>query len=109
LSVKLALDTNILVYAEGVNGSELRARAAALIAALPLVSVVIPVQVVGELFRVLTRKASRPAIEARAAVLAWQDGFPTHDTTAALAAAMDLAADHGSALAILNWEFDGSV
>jgi predicted nucleic acid-binding protein len=94
--VKLALDTNILVYAEGVNGSEPQARAAALIAALPLVNVVVPVQVLGELFRVLTRKARRPAIEARAAVLAWQDSFATHDTTAAaLAAAMDLAADHG--------------
>jgi prevent-host-death family protein len=58
LSVKLTLDTSILVYAEGVNGSEPRARAAALIAALPLVSVVVPVRVPGELFRVLTHKAS---------------------------------------------------
>ena len=68
--MKLALNTNILVYAEGVNGSEPQARAAALVAALPLVNVVVPVQVLGELFKVLTRKARCPAIEARSAVLA---------------------------------------
>lgn len=94
--MKLALDTNVLAYAEGVNGADRQARAADLIAALPLASVVVPVQVLGELHRVLARKARRPAAEARAAVLAWQDAFPTRDTTAAaLASAMDLSADHG--------------
>jgi predicted nucleic acid-binding protein len=94
--VKLALGTNILVYAEGINGRERQTQAATLIAALPLVSVVVPVQVLSELFQVLIRKARRPAAEARAAVLAWQDSFPTHDTTAAaLASAMDLTTDHG--------------
>lgn len=99
--MKLALDTNILAYAEGVNGSERQAQATALIASLPLLSVVVPVQVLGELFRVLTRKARRPAGDARGAVLAWQDSFFTYDTTAAaLASAMDLTADHG----ISTWD-----
>ncbi|UEM05050.1 PIN domain-containing protein [Skermanella rosea] len=94
--MKVALDTNVLVYAEGINGSVPRTRALSLIAALPLTNVVVPVQVLGELFRVLTRKAKRPPAEARGAVLAWQDSFPTHGTTAsALAAAMDLTVDHG--------------
>lgn len=93
--MRLALDTSILVYAEGVNGPERQTAAAALVARLPLADTVIPVQVLGELFRVLTAKAKRSPAEARSAILGWQDGFATRDTTAAaLAAAMDLAADH---------------
>lgn len=94
--MRLALDTNLLVYAEGLNGSARQAHAGNIIAALPVTDVVLPVQVLDELFRVLTGKAKRPAADARTVVLAWQDSFLTHDTTAAaFASAMDLAADHG--------------
>jgi predicted nucleic acid-binding protein len=94
----LALDTNVLVYAEGVNDPGRRLNAEMLVGRLPLSGTVIPVQVLGELFRVLTRKARWPAADARAAVLSWQDSFFVQPTTSAvLAAAMDLAADHGFA------------
>ena len=93
--MKLALDTNVLAYAEGVNGASRQETAAALVACLPLADTMIPVQVLGELFRVLTAKAGRSTADARAAVIGWQDGFATLDTSrAALLAAMDLATDH---------------
>ena len=92
----VALDTNILAYAEGANDGVRQAKALKLIAALPVGGAVLPVQVLGELFRVLTAKVKRPAAEARAAVLSWRDAMPVHDTTdQALLAAMDLVADHG--------------
>lgn len=92
----VALDTNVLAYAEGVNDPVRQARALELITALPDGAAIVPVQVLGELFRVLTAKVKRPAAEARAAVLSWRDALPMHGTTdQALLSAMDLVADHG--------------
>jgi predicted nucleic acid-binding protein len=96
----LALDTNLLVYAEGVAPLERDAhkpRAARdLIAALPTDGVFLPVQVLGELYRVLIGKAGRAPSEARAAVMTWRDSFATVDTSGSvMLAAIDLAADHG--------------
>jgi len=94
--VTAALDTNVLAYAEGVNDSERQAKAIDLIAALPSDRIVIPVQVLGELFRVLTGKAGRSPHDARMAVLSWRDTAVLRETsTGALMSALDLAADHG--------------
>lgn len=93
--MNVGLDTNVLAYAEGLNGVERQARAGALLAALPADGVVVPVQVLGELFTVLVRKARRPPAAARAAVLGWRDSALVQPTTEPiLLAAMDLAADH---------------
>ena len=93
--MRIALDTNVLAYAEGVNGETMRRRALELIDRLPRDEVVLPVQVLGELFSVLTRKAARPRAAARAAILSWCDAFSLLGTSAAvMLAAMDLAADH---------------
>ena len=90
-----ALDSNILVYVEGVNGAAREAAARALIGRLPLKSTFVPAQALGELYNVLTRKATWPADRARAAVLAWKDGFLVAPTTmSAMIEAIDLAADH---------------
>ena len=59
--MKVALDTNVLAYAEGTNGLEMKAAALQLIQRLPIGSVVLPIQVLGELFNVLVLKAKRPA------------------------------------------------
>jgi predicted nucleic acid-binding protein len=94
--VRLALDTNILVYAEGVNGAARKKTALEIIAKLPVDSTFLPVQVLGELFHVLVRKAGRPPERARAAILSWQDAFPLIETSpSVLVAAADLAARHG--------------
>jgi predicted nucleic acid-binding protein len=94
--VRLALDTNILAYAEGVNGAARKKTALEIIAKLPVGSTFLPVQVLGELFHVLVRKAGRPPERARAAILSWQDAFPMIETSpAVLIAGADLACRHG--------------
>jgi predicted nucleic acid-binding protein len=51
--MRVALDTNVLAYAEGV-GDEARHRASlGLVRSLPCSAVVVPAQCLGELFRVL--------------------------------------------------------
>jgi predicted nucleic acid-binding protein len=93
--VRVALDTNILAYAEGVNGEDMQRAALDLIRRLPPTAVTIPVQVLGELFNVLVRKGGGPRDKARAAILDWRDSFPLIETSAAIVfAAADLAADH---------------
>lgn len=94
--MRVALDTNVLAYAEGVNGSERRDVALDLLKRLPQSGVVLPVQVLGELFNVLVRKAGRTKPEAREALLGWRDAFPVVATSAeVMLHASDLAADHG--------------
>lgn len=93
--MRVALDTNILAYAEGINGVEMRKTALGLLQQLPPESMLLPVQTLGELFRVLVRKAEWASADARAAVLAWGDAFPLIDTSAAvMQTAADLAVDH---------------
>ncbi|MFT3801152.1 MAG: PIN domain-containing protein [Burkholderiaceae bacterium] len=94
--MKVAFDTNILVYAEGVNDTEKRDIAVEMLRHLPQEAAVIPVQALGELFNVLVRKAGRSRADARDALLGWRDAFPAVETTPeAMLAAADLATDHG--------------
>jgi len=93
--MKLALDTNVLAYAEGINGATARQLAWELLEKLPSSSVLIPVQALGELFQVLVRKGGRHARQANTAILLWRDLFPAIDTTdSILLAAMDLCVQH---------------
>jgi predicted nucleic acid-binding protein len=93
--VRVALDTNILAYAEGINGAERRDAALALIRKLPQGAGVVPIQVLGELFNVLVRKAGKSRGEARDALLSWRDAFSVVETSSeAMLAAADLATDH---------------
>jgi predicted nucleic acid-binding protein len=93
--VRVALDTNVLAYAEGVNGSERRDATLALVQRLPQAAAVIPVQALGELFNVLVRKGGKSRREARDALLSWRDAFAVVETsTEVILAAADLAADH---------------
>ena len=93
--VRIALDTNVMAYAEGVGDAK-RCRAARnLVARLPGHLVVVPAQTLGELHRVLVGKAGNAPAAARAAILSWADAFDVADSTFdALRAALDLAADH---------------
>jgi predicted nucleic acid-binding protein len=93
--VKIALDTNILAYAEGVNGASRKASTLALLQQLPPDSTFLPVQILGELFNVLVKKAGRAPSAARAAMLNWGDAFPLIETSASvLLSAADLVTDH---------------
>jgi predicted nucleic acid-binding protein len=91
----VALDTNILAYAEGL-GDEIRCSTALqLIEQLPSGETVLPAQTLGELSRVLTGKAKRSPSQAREAVLGWADSFEVADSSwFAFQAALDLTVDH---------------
>ena len=93
--MRVAIDTNILVYAEGL-GDDVRCSAALqLVAQLPVASVVLPAQTLGELTRVLTGKARRSPSAAREAVLGWADSFEVADSSwTAFQAALDLVVDY---------------
>jgi predicted nucleic acid-binding protein len=94
-TMRVALDTNIMVYAEGLNGSVKMQTAVDLLQKVPQDLIVIPAQTLGELFNVLVKKARHSPAEARAAILSWQDSFEVADTTAkVIIAATDLASQH---------------
>lgn len=94
--MRVALDTNVLAYAEGANGAVMRDRALKLIQRLPPGAIVLPAQTLGELFNVLVRKAKRPPVRAREAVLSWRDSYAVVETSAdVIVNATDLASDHG--------------
>ncbi len=94
--MRVALDTNVLVYAEGLNGAGRRAQALAAIEALADDDeLVLPVQTLGELFVVLTRKAGRTPADARLAIRRWEDAAVTVPTDAGvLADAAELVVAH---------------
>ena len=94
--MRIALDTNILAYAEGVNDARMRNQSLNLISRLPRQNVVLPVQVLGELFLVLLRKGQRPPEEARSIILNWRNAVPTLVETTAeiIVAATDLVVTH---------------
>ena len=93
--MRVALDTNIMAYAEGVDDDRMQAMATELVTSLPAGSAVLPLQTLVELFNVLVRKAGRSREAARVAVLKWRDGFPVVETSAAIVvAAADLAVEH---------------
>lgn len=93
--MRAALDTNVLAYAEGVGDSPRCRSARELLSRLPSDQVLVPAQVLGELYRVLTGKAGADANSARMVLLSWADTFEIADSTwAAFQSAVDLAADH---------------
>lgn len=93
--MKVAFDTNFLMYAEGIDTIEKRDIAIGLIGEIPRHKVVIPVQALGESFNVLVRKGRRTRDQARATVLGWLDTYTTLPTTPeVLATATDIASEH---------------
>lgn len=91
----IALDSNILAYAEGVNTEERRVEATRAIALLGTQEIHVPAQALGELFNVLIRKQKTPPSVARAKVQEWIDTsivIPTRQEI--LEAAMDITILH---------------
>ena len=96
--MKAAIDTNVLAYAAGVDDDERRDAAIHLMRTIPPQNLLVPVQVLGELYAVLVRKG-RPRDLARDTILGWRDFFgviPT--TTEALSRAAELASNHQFAI-----------
>ena len=93
--MQIALDTNILAYAEGIGDTARCTGALQLIEQLPPEFVILPAQTLGELFRVLTVKAKRSAEQSREAIITWADTFEIADSSwTAFQAAFDLTVNH---------------
>ena len=93
--MRIALDTNILVYAEGLNGNTKQQSTLDLIEKLPQDLIVLPLQALGELFNVLVKKARLAPADARLVILNWRDSYTLAETTTkVMIAATDLAAQH---------------
>src|ERR1700682_147064 len=93
--MRVALDTNVLAYAEGVNGAKKKTEALELLEHLAGPSVLLPVQILGELFQLLVRKLNRAPSQARTAILGWRDAYGLIETSEGVViAAAELAATH---------------
>ena len=93
--MRVAFDTNILAYAEGVNGQARKDAALSILQEFAEHEVMLPVQALGELFVVLTRKAKREAAEVRSALLGWSDSYAMIETTPdTIVEAMELVTTH---------------
>jgi predicted nucleic acid-binding protein len=92
--LKVALDSNVLLYAEGL-GDERRARIAlSLVKVLPE-STFLSVQALGEVYNVIVRKGGFSRDEAHHAANRWQARFITTDVdNTVMAQALGLAARH---------------
>lgn len=79
--MRCALDTNILVYAEGINGPERQTAAANLLDRLASVDLVLAVQTLGELFSVFRRKGGCSGPEAAQRLEPWRTAYRVVPTT----------------------------
>lgn len=93
--MRVALDTNVLAYAAGLDDFHRKTLSRRAIASVPAGNFVVPVHVLGELFNVLRRKMALSAAAAQERADAWRDIAPCQDTTiSAMAAAMSVVAVH---------------
>jgi predicted nucleic acid-binding protein len=91
----IAIDTNVLVYAEGGGDAHRKRMARDLLLGLPDEQTILPVQVLGELYRVLVGKYRVDAAIAKQALLRWGDVFQVRESTwSALRSALELAEAH---------------
>jgi len=91
----IALNTNILVYVEGVYSWDKTERATDLLAQFDAQNLFVPVQVLGELFNVLVRKTTLGAVAARERITYWMNSMTAIQTfPETVAAAMDISVAH---------------
>jgi predicted nucleic acid-binding protein len=90
-----SIDSNILLYAEGVGDARRQSLARDCLARFKLESLRITSQALGELYSVAYRKGDYSREEARDMVMAWQDAIATLPTaTSAFQLALDLSTRH---------------
>ncbi len=93
--MRLALDTNIIGYAEGIGDETRCLYARKLVKKLTDREVILPAQTLGELSRVLVAKHKRNNSQVRETVLEWADSFIVADSTwFAFQTALDLSIHH---------------
>jgi predicted nucleic acid-binding protein len=93
--MRLALDSNILIYAEGGNDAERQIAAHRIIGGVPPSQILVPLQSAAETFRWLVHKGGMDRAKASARTSWWLEKFATQDTNREVfASAVELAAAH---------------
>jgi predicted nucleic acid-binding protein len=93
--LRFAVDTNILVYAQGFDDARRRDIANELLSALGLARTVLPTQVLGELYRFLIGKAGMPRANAAARIGQIMGTYPLAEAgKPQFSDALNLAAAH---------------
>ena len=93
--MRVALDTNVLAYAAGVNDGERRDRADRFISAVDADEIILASQVAGELYNVLIRKGGCSREQAVGIVEGWIEVLNFRlATPTTFAEALRLACDH---------------
>ena len=92
--MRIAIDTNILIYAQGVDDPQRQQIATQVLERVRDHDALLPVQVLGELFSVLVKRGYTRA-QAKVVVAHWRGLCSTIETTSALfMQAVDLAVRH---------------
>jgi predicted nucleic acid-binding protein len=94
--MRIAVDTNVLGYAEGLDDEDKRTRAADILLALRSHDLVMPLQVAAELHHLIMRRRKTPPKEAGYSFAYWRALLARHPATltSTLDTALDLAAAH---------------
>jgi predicted nucleic acid-binding protein len=94
--MRVAVDSNILIYAEGLNDSRRQDIANELLNAIGAENIVLPLQAAGETFLALLRSAEHTRESASARIARWTSGYAVQETTSEVfARAIDLVRRHG--------------
>ena len=96
----IAVDTNVLVCAEGIDDPTRKVLARQIFSQIPREQFVISVQTIGEMFNVLTRRGV-PHEEARKRTLDWKESLTVQETSASL---MDTAVEVATAHRLRVWD-----
>jgi predicted nucleic acid-binding protein len=94
--MRFALDSNIILYSEGVNDPERSAMAQNLIEAMDGLPVIIPLQALGETLNVFTRKLLLSKASAIERLQPWKDDYLTQETNVSIFQdALELVSKYG--------------
>lgn len=93
--MRFALDTNIILYAEGINDARRSQLAQDLIEAMEGLAIVVPLQAIGETLNIYTRNLGLTKREAARRAQPWLDDYLTQETNhTVFLDAVTLLSDH---------------
>jgi predicted nucleic acid-binding protein len=94
--MRIALDSNVLIYAEGLNDEDRQDIANLVLDSIEPHNLVLPLQAAGETFLRMLRDAKYTRATAAARVAQWLETFEIQETTAEVfSGALDIVRRHG--------------
>jgi predicted nucleic acid-binding protein len=92
--MRVALDSNVMIYAEGLDAPEKRDRVLDIVNNIPVENILVPIQTIGETTRWLMSRGKLTRQQAAERATRWLT-YPTQDTNRQVVeAALDLMAQH---------------